>query len=87
MAPMEPDCEHARYRRTIVSYTHAPVYAMQTDIVLDEKLVKAAMKLASVKARREAVDVALRRFAHSRKQKRRLLDLQGEWRGSEGLRP
>lgn len=49
---------------------------MRTNIVLDEKLVKEAMKLANVKTKREAVDIALRRFVHSGKQ-RRLLDLYG----------
>lgn len=49
---------------------------MRTNIVLDEKLVKEAMKLANVKTKREAVDIALRRFVHSGKQ-RRLLELYG----------
>ncbi len=49
---------------------------MRTNIVLDEKLVKEAMKLANVKTKREAVDVALRRYVHSGKQKK-LLDLYG----------
>ena len=49
---------------------------MRTNIVLDEKLVKEAMKLANVKTKREAVDVALRRYVHSGKQKK-LLDLFG----------
>lgn len=49
---------------------------VRTNIVLDEKLVKEAMKLANVKTKREAVDIALRRFVHSGKQ-RRLLDLYG----------
>ncbi|MND01771.1 hypothetical protein D3C83_208900 [compost metagenome] len=35
------------------------------------------MKLARVKTKREAVDIALRRFVHSGKQ-RRLLDLYGK---------
>lgn len=47
---------------------------MRTNIVLDDKLVKEAMKLANVKTKREAVDVALRRFVQSGKQ-RKLLDL------------
>jgi len=47
---------------------------MRTNIVLDEKLVKEAMKLANVKTKREAVHVALRRFVQSGRQKR-LLDL------------
>lgn len=49
---------------------------MRTNIVLDEKLVKEAMKLANVKTKREAVHVALRRFVQSGRQKR-LLDLYG----------
>ena len=49
---------------------------MRTDIVLDEKLVAEAMKLAKVKTKREVVDLALRRFVHSGKQ-RNLLDLEG----------
>lgn len=54
---------------------------MRTNIVLDDKLVREAMKLARVKTKREAVDIALRRFVHSGKQ-RRLLDLYG----TDGLR-
>lgn len=50
---------------------------MRTNIVLDEKLVKEAMKLANVKTKREAVHVALRRFVQTGRQKR-LLDLRGD---------
>ncbi len=49
---------------------------MRTNIVLDDQLVKEAMKLANVKTKREAVDMALRRFVQSSKQKK-LLDLFG----------
>ena len=49
---------------------------MRTNIVLDDKLVKEVMKLAKARTMREAVDIALRRFVQSRKQKR-LLDLYG----------
>ncbi len=49
---------------------------MRTNIVLDEKLIREAMKLANVKTKREAVEVALRRFVHGGKQKR-LLELRG----------
>jgi Arc/MetJ family transcription regulator len=49
---------------------------VRTNIVLDEKLIREAMKLANVKTKREAVDIALRRFVHSGKQ-RKLLDLYG----------
>ncbi len=49
---------------------------MRTNIVLDDKLVKEAMKLADVRTMREAVDLALRRFVQSGKQ-RKLLGLYG----------
>ena len=49
---------------------------MRTNIVLDEKLIREAMKLANVTTKREAVDVALRRFVQSGRQ-RRLLALKG----------
>ena len=35
---------------------------MRTNIVLDDKLIRDAMRVAGVKTKREAVDVALRRF-------------------------
>ena len=50
---------------------------MRTNIVLDEKLIKEAMKIANVKTKREAVHVALRRFVQTGRQKR-LLDLYGD---------
>lgn len=49
---------------------------MRTNIVLDEKLVREAMRLARVKTMREAVNVALQRFVQSGRQKK-LLDLYG----------
>lgn len=49
---------------------------VRTNIVLDEKLVKEAMKIAQVKTKREVVDLALRRFVHTGKQKK-LLELHG----------
>jgi Arc/MetJ family transcription regulator len=55
---------------------------MRTNIVLDDKLVREAMKLAHVKTKREAVDVALRRFVMGARQ-RRLLALKG----SGGIAP
>ena len=39
---------------------------MRTNIVLDEKLVTRAMKLAGVKTKREAVHVALDAFVRTR---------------------
>jgi len=49
---------------------------VRTNIVLDEKLVKEAMKLANVRTMREAVDLALQRFVQSGRQ-RKLLELYG----------
>jgi Arc/MetJ family transcription regulator len=49
---------------------------VRTNIVLDDRLVKEVMKLAKARTMREAVDIALRRFVQSRKQKK-LLDLYG----------
>jgi Arc/MetJ family transcription regulator len=49
---------------------------VRTNIVLDDKLVKEAMRLANVRTMREAVAVALRRFVQSGRQ-RKLLELYG----------
>jgi Arc/MetJ family transcription regulator len=49
---------------------------MRTNIVLDDKLVREAMRLARVKTMREAVNIALRRFVQSGRQKK-LLELYG----------
>jgi len=49
---------------------------VRTNIVLDDKLVKEAMRLANVRTVREVVAVALRRFVRSGRQ-RKLLDLYG----------
>ena len=49
---------------------------MRTNIVLDDGLVREAMKLANVKTKREAVDVALRRFVQTGRQ-HKLLALKG----------
>ena len=54
---------------------------MRTNIVLDDRLVKEAMKLAGAKTMREAVDIALRRFVQSGRQKKLL-----ELRGADGVR-
>ena len=42
---------------------------MRTNIVLDDSLVKEALRYASVKTKRELVDLALREFVASRKRK------------------
>ncbi|MBK9950847.1 MAG: type II toxin-antitoxin system VapB family antitoxin [Candidatus Competibacteraceae bacterium] len=50
---------------------------MRTNIVLNDDLVNEVMRLANVKTKREAVDIALRRFIASQKQ-RRILELVGQ---------
>ena len=54
---------------------------MRTNIVLDDKLVRQAMKLANVRSKREAVDAALRKFVQVGQQKKVL-----ELFGTGGLR-
>ena len=50
---------------------------VRTNIVLDDKLVREAMKLAGVGTKREAIHIALARFVQSGRQKR-LLELHGD---------
>lgn len=50
---------------------------MRTNIVLNDDLINEAMRLAKVKTKREAVDIALRRFVASQKQ-RQILELVGQ---------
>jgi len=50
---------------------------MRTNIVLDENLVKEAMKLSRTKTKRELVNQALREFVASRK-RLNLMDLAGK---------
>ena len=50
---------------------------MRTNIVLDDRLIKQAMRLSSAKSKREAVDIALRDFVARRKQ-REILGLIGQ---------
>jgi Arc/MetJ family transcription regulator len=47
---------------------------MRTNIVLDDRLVKEAMRLSRVRTKREAVDLALREYVARGKQ-RNILDL------------
>jgi Arc/MetJ family transcription regulator len=50
---------------------------MRTNIVLDDRLVKEAMRLSKARTKREAVDRALREFV-SRSKQRDILALLGE---------
>jgi Arc/MetJ family transcription regulator len=45
------------------------VYVVRTTILLDDRLVKEAMRLSKAKTKREAVDIALRDFVARRKQR------------------
>jgi Arc/MetJ family transcription regulator len=55
--------------------THTEVY-MRTNIVLDDKLVKDAMKASGAKTKREVVSLGLRELLRVRAQKN-LIDLRG----------
>jgi Arc/MetJ family transcription regulator len=50
---------------------------MRTNIVLDENLVKKAMKLSRTKTKRELVNQALKEFVENRK-RLNLMDLAGK---------
>ncbi|MDP2828335.1 MAG: type II toxin-antitoxin system VapB family antitoxin [Sulfuricellaceae bacterium] len=50
---------------------------MRTNIVIDDQLVSAAMKLAGVRTKREVVDLALRRLVISAREEN-ILDLVGQ---------
>jgi len=54
----------------------------RTNIVIDESLVKAALKATGLKTRRELVDFALRELFRRESQKK-ILDLKGKvkWQG------
>lgn len=55
----------------------------RTNIVLDERLIRQAMKLTGAKTKREAVDIALRAIVAQTSAHRTLLRLRGKlaWDG------
>ena len=63
------------------AFVHIWRCIVRTNIVLDDKLVRQAMKLANVRSKREAVDAALRKFVQVGQQKKVL-----ELFGTGGLR-
>ncbi len=56
---------------------------MRTNVVLDEKLVKEALKLGNAKTKKEVIHMALEEFVENRK-RLNLLDLSGKIRFAEG---
>jgi Arc/MetJ family transcription regulator len=54
----------------------------RTNVVLDEKLIEEAKKLAGEKTARETIDLALREFV-ARRKRRAILDWEGKlrWEG------
>ena len=58
------------------AYTHKEVY-MRTNIVLDDSLVKEALKVSRVKTKKELVNQALKEFVENRK-RLNLMDLFGK---------
>ncbi|MFZ5534449.1 MAG: type II toxin-antitoxin system VapB family antitoxin [Pseudomonadota bacterium] len=49
--------------------THLEVYAMRTNIVIDDELVAEVMRVTRVRSKREAVDLALRELLARRRQR------------------
>lgn len=56
---------------------------MRTNIDIDDTLIDEVMKMAGVKTKKEAVDLALKEFVKS-KRKKNLLDLAGKIKFSDG---
>ena len=56
---------------------------MRTNIVLDDNLVKEAIKLSRVKTKKELIHLALKEFVEN-KRRRNLLDLEGKIEFAEG---
>jgi len=56
---------------------------MRTNIVLDDNLVKEAIKLSGVKTKKELIHLALKEFVEN-KRRRNLLDLEGKIEFAEG---
>lgn len=56
---------------------------MRTNIVLDDNLVKEAIKLSGVKTKKEVIHLALKEFVEN-KRRLNLLDLEGEIEFAEG---
>jgi Arc/MetJ family transcription regulator len=64
-------------KRIPAYHTHQEVYAMRTNIVLNDQLIEEAMRVTGSRTKREVVDLALREFIARRRQ-RQILDLVGE---------
>jgi len=60
-----------------VYHTHQEVYAMRTNIVLNEKLVAEAMRVTQAHSKKEVVDLALRELV-ARHAQRALRELVGQ---------
>jgi Arc/MetJ family transcription regulator len=56
---------------------------MRTNIVLDDNLVKEAIKLSGAKTKKELIHLALKEFVEN-KRRRNLLDLEGKIEFSDG---
>ncbi len=59
---------------------------MRTNIDIDDQLIEEVMKLADVKTKKEAVDLALKEFLKV-KRKKNLLDLAGKVQFYDGYDP
>ena len=56
---------------------HKEVYAMRTNVVLDDKIVEEAMKISGARTKKEVIAKALKEFVETRN-RLNLLDLEGK---------
>ena len=56
----------------------------RTNIVLDDKLIRQAVRLTGAKTKREAVDIALRKLVQNGSRYQKMLKLEGKlhWEGN-----
>ena len=66
----------------MLTFNRSKLQTMRTNIVLDDKLVKQALKLANAKTKREVVNIALKEYVESR-QRLKVLEMFG----SDGIDP
>jgi Arc/MetJ family transcription regulator len=67
----------------VYTYTHQKVYAMRTNIVLDDELLAEAFRVSRARTKKDLVHEALRELIRVRS-RRNLLDLKGRVRFAEG---
>lgn len=73
------------FRRFAAYRAHTEVYAMRTNIVLNDPLVEDAMRVTQSRSKREVVELALRELVARRRQ-RALWSRHCAWLGCDAAR-